>query len=71
MNPFSAIIRHFRRRKLIELECRVAGLTAKLKLPDNKPLLSPKPRHSYMKAIEITGELWEAKRMLQILSGEI
>lgn len=69
MNPISAIIRHFRRKKMIELESKVAGLTAKLKRTEQLAKVVPTDKHD-MRAIEITQELWEKKRLLQLLAEE-
>jgi hypothetical protein len=69
MNPFSAIARHCRRRKLIALEVKVAGLTAALRRTEQlaKICNGPKP---HLDAIHITQKLWENKRHLQILSEQ-
>lgn len=69
MNPIFAIIRHFKRRKLIKLESKVAGLTAKLKRTEELARVTQTVRYD-VEAIKVTQELWETKRMLQLLSEE-
>jgi hypothetical protein len=69
MNPIAAIIRHFRRRKLIELESKVAGLSAKLNRTEMLAARCSSPKFD-IQAIEITADLWETKRRLQLLSEQ-
>lgn len=54
---------------MIELEAKVAGLTAKLKRTENLAKVMQTDKHD-MRAIEITQELWEKKRMLQLLAEQ-
>jgi hypothetical protein len=69
MNPIAAIIRHFRRRKLIELESKVAGLAAKLKRTEILAARCQTPMFD-IQAIDLSAELWENKRRLQLLSEQ-
>ena len=69
MSIFSFFTRKSRKKKLIELECKVAGLKAKLQRTEQ--LASQMKEVSFdIKAIEITEELWKTKRELQIKSEE-
>lgn len=69
MNPFAAIIRHFRRKKIIQLDVKVAGLTAKLKRTEELAKRVAVTRFDE-DAIKVAQELWEAKRHLHLLSEE-
>ena len=55
--------------KLIEIECKVAGLSAKLKRTEDLAKVTQTTIWDN-KAIEITQQLWENKRMLQLLVEE-
>lgn len=63
------IVRHFRRRRIIRLECEIAGLSAALKRTEQLASQMKTPTED-RKAIELTHELWKLKREHQILSEE-